>query len=154
MTIASFFAPDLARYDGVRPVNIWLLRLFYFLMAAFVATDAWRTLLTHRGPWEPMYGVAVCLWATYPTLALLGLIHPLRMLPIMLVTIGYKMLWLMFVAWPLWRTGTLAGSSSEELATVFVSTPILMAIVPWGYVYRTYVQWPRRTRSQVGQEAV
>ena len=151
MTIASFFVSDHERYEGVRPVNIWLLRLFYFLMAAFVATDAWRKMLTHTGAWEPMHGVVWSLWATYPTLAVLGLIHPLRMLPIMLVTIGYKTLWLLFVAWPLWRAGTLAGSPSEELASVFISTPILMAIVPWGYVYRTYVKWPTRTRGQVGQ---
>jgi len=153
MTIATFFAPDHERYEGVRPVQIWLLRLFYFLMAAFVATDAWHTLFTHTGAWDPMRGVAMCLWATYPTLAVLGLVHPLRMLPIMLVTIGYKMLWLIFVAWPLWQTGALAGSPSEELANIFLGTPVLMAVIPWGYVYRTFVKWPDRTAAPVVREA-
>jgi len=152
MTIASFFAPDHERYEGVRPVQIWLLRLFYLLMAAFVATDAWHSLLTHTGAWDPTEAVAMCVWATYPTLALLGIAHPLRMLPLMMFTIGYKTLWLIFVAWPLWRTGTLAGSPSEELANVFLGTPILVAIVPWGYVYRTYVKWPSRTPARIGRQ--
>jgi len=37
MSLASIFTPDHSRYDGVGPFNIWELRLFYFLMAAFVA---------------------------------------------------------------------------------------------------------------------
>jgi len=152
MSIAWFFTPDHERYEGVRPFHIWMLRVFYFLMAAFVATAAWRTILTHEGPWDPTEGVVWCLWATYPTLAVLGLLHPLRMLPIMFVTIGYKMLWLAVVAFPLWRTGALAGSSAEETAQVFMWTPVLIAAVPWGYAYRTYVKWGMNTSPRPANE--
>jgi hypothetical protein len=33
----------------VRPINVHLLRVIYFLMIAFVATEAWRTILTREG---------------------------------------------------------------------------------------------------------
>jgi len=145
MRLPRFLAPDHERYEGVRPIHIYLLRLFYFLMAAFVATDAWRVILTHQGPWDHVRAVAWCVWATYPTLALLGLLHPLRMIPLMLFTIGYKSLWLAAVAWPLWRSGTLAGNPAEEMTGVFLMTPLLIAAVPWGYVLRHYVL-PTRTR--------
>ena len=144
MSIKAILTPDHARYEGVRPINIWLLRLFYFLMAAFVATDAWKTLITHEGPWNHVRAVAFCVWATYPTLAVLGLIHPLRMLPIMLFTIGYKSLWLIFVAYPLWRANALGGSPAEAMTYVFLWTPLLIIAVPWTYVYQTYVKWPKR----------
>jgi hypothetical protein len=52
MSMNTMFAADFARYEGVRPINIYALRLFYFLMAVFVATDAWRTIITHEGPWD------------------------------------------------------------------------------------------------------
>lgn len=143
MPLPTLFRPDFVRYEGVRPIQIWGLRLFYFLMAAFVATNAWGVLLTHEGPWEPMRALAFCVWATYPTLAVLGLFHPLRMLPIMLFTIGYKSLWFVFVAYPLWAAGTLAGSSAEAITNSFLGLPILMLVVPWGYVWRTYVKLPR-----------
>ena len=47
--LARMFIRDHDRYDGVRPLNVLLLRLFYFLIAAFVATDAWRGILGHQG---------------------------------------------------------------------------------------------------------
>ncbi len=143
MQLRNLFLPDHTRYEGVRPINIWGLRLFYALMAAFVATDAWATLLQHEGPWAPMTAITYCVWATYPTLAVLGLIHPLRMLPIMLFTIGYKTLWFVFVAYPLWATGSLAGSSAEPITNAFLGLPILILVVPWGYVWRAYVKVPR-----------
>lgn len=139
MSVASFFTPDHVRHDGVRPFNIWGLRVFYFLMAAFVATDAWRGLLTHQGPWNMMHAIALCVWATYPTLAILGLARPLQMLPIIFFTIGYKTLFLAFVSFPLWRAGTLAGSPAAEMTAIFLWTPVLIAVVPWKYAFRTYV---------------
>jgi hypothetical protein len=144
MNLADAFKSDPLRHEGVRPFHIWGLRLFYFLMLVFVATDAWSALLAHDGPWDPIRAVAVCVWATYPALALFGLIHPLRWLPLMFFTIGYKALWLGFVAWPLWRAGMLSGSPAEEIAYAFIAVPVLAAVVPWGYAYRTYVRWPRK----------
>jgi hypothetical protein len=40
-------------------------------------------------------------WATYPSLALFGLFQPLRWLPLLFFTLGYKSIWLAFVAVPL-----------------------------------------------------
>ena len=153
MSVMSIFAPDHARYEGVRPVQIWGLRVFYFLMAAFVATDAWGALLRHEGPWDNMRAIALCVWATYPTLAILGLVNPLRMLPIMFFTIGYKSLFLIFVSYPLWATGTLAGSGAEQMTNIFLWMPALLVLIPWKYAYRTYVL-PARTSTQVDQRGV
>ena len=73
--IIRFLARD-PRLDGVRPVQMWGLRLFFLLMLVFVATHAWRVLLTHEGAWDPVRAVAFAVWATYPALALFGLLHP------------------------------------------------------------------------------
>lgn len=135
---------DDTRPLGVHAFHLWGLRLFYLLMLVFVAPVAWQALLTHQGPWDPLRAVTICVWATYPVLAVFGLVHPLRWLPLMLFTLGYKALWLGFVAFPLWQAGTLAGSPAAEIATSFLPVPLLAAVVPWGYVYTTYVRWPRR----------
>ena len=144
--MTALFTADHARYDGVRPINVYLLRLFYFLMAAFVATDAWGAILAHQGPWDHVRAVATCVWAAYPTMAVLGLIHPLRMLPIMVFMIFYKSIWLFAVAYPLWRAGTLDGSPAEEMARVFVWVIVPAAVVPWGYFVRHFVLWSRAPR--------
>jgi hypothetical protein len=150
--MTSLLTPDHARYDGVRPINVHLLRLFYFLMAAFVGTDAWGAILSHQGAWDHVRAVAVCVWAAYPTLAVLGLIHPLRMLPIMVFMIFYKAIWLAAVAYPLWRAGTLADSPAGEMAGVFVWVIVPAAVVPWGYFVRHYVL-PSRTRRAASSSA-
>lgn len=138
------FAPD-PRHEGVRPIQIWGLRLFFFLMLVFVTPTAWRALLMHEGPWDPLRAIAFAVWATYPALALFGLLRPLRWLPLMFFTIGYKTIWLAFVAYPLWRAGTLWGTPSGEVAASFLALPLLAAVVPWAYAWRTYFAWPRAT---------
>lgn len=146
MRIAGLFASDPQRHEGVCPINIWGLRLFYLLMLLFVAPNAWQVLLTHQGPWEPLRAMAFAVWATYPSLALFGLFRPLRWLPIMFFTIGYKAIWLWFVAYPMWAAGTLAGTPTGEIAQSFLALPLLVLVVPWGYAWRTYVAGTRTAK--------
>ena len=146
--LARIFAPD-PRHDGVRPIQRWGLRLFYLLMLVFVAPTAWGVLLRHEGPWDPLHALAWTVWATYPTLAVFGLVHPLRWLPLMFFTLGYKAIWMVLVAWPLYQAGTLWGTQTGEIAGSFLAVPLLAAVVPWGYAWRTYVAWPRRTPASV-----
>jgi hypothetical protein len=133
------FSPNHAKYEGVRPINIYLLRVLYLLMPLGVATEAWQTIIKHAGPWDPTKAVAWCVWAAYPTLSVFGLFKPLRWLPIVIFMIFYKTLWLFVVAYPLWRAGTLAGSPPEQMANVFIAAPFIALIVPWKYVWQNYV---------------
>jgi len=144
MKFASLFAPDPVRYDGVRPIQVHLLRAFYVLMMLFVGTAAWRSILTHQGPWDPVRAIAVCVWAAYPTLLILGILHPIRMLPLFLFMLAYKAIWLGAVAYPLWRAGTLWGTPTGDIARDFLPLPFAFLAVPWGHVFRTYVLPPKR----------
>ncbi|HEY1397112.1 hypothetical protein [Roseateles sp.] len=149
MTLKTFFTSDPARHDGVRPVQIACLRVIYLLMCSLMAFTAWSSILQHQGDWEPYRAMAVCVWAAYGTLSLLGLLHPLRMLPVVLFMIFYKTLWLAVVAYPLWQAGRLAGSSAEELTYIFLAAPAFALVVPWGYVLRRFVlvSWRRTAAS-------
>lgn len=139
MAILNIFKSDPLRYEGVRPFNIWGLRLFYLMMLVLVAPTAWRVLLSHEGPWQPLSAIAWAVWATYPALALFGLFQPLRWLPILFFTLGYKAIWLAFVAVPLWWSGTMEGASAQPIAESFLGLPLLALVIPWGYAWRTYV---------------
>ena len=37
----AILKPDYERYEGVRPINIYLLRLLFLLIVVFVAGDLW-----------------------------------------------------------------------------------------------------------------
>jgi hypothetical protein len=81
------------------------------------------------------------------------LIHPLKMLPIMIFVIGYKLLWLIVVAYPLWRANALAGSPADEMAHVFMGAPFVALIVPWKYVFETYIYKSKKSARVHAMEA-
>lgn len=139
MNIRNIFKPDYVHYEGVRLINIYLLRLLYFLMFVGVGLGAWKAVITYQGPWDHVRAVAWCVWVAYPTLSVFGLIKPLRWLPLVLFTMFYKMLWIIVAAYPLWRAGTLAGSPADEMAHIFIGTPIVALIVPWKYLFKNYI---------------
>ena len=133
-----------ARYDGVRPLNIYLLRLVYVLMFVVLGKDTWTQILTHKGGWQPEDAMAWCVWTAFATLAGLGILRPLKMLPILLLEVFYKVLWLLIVAYPLWTAGTLAGSAAEGMTAAFLWVILPIIAIPWGYAFVNYVYRPAR----------
>jgi hypothetical protein len=140
--IKSIFQPD-ERYEGVRRINIYLLRLLYVLMFFVLGREVWTHILTHQGPWDPFNAVAWCVWAAFATLAGIGIIRPVKMLPIVLLEIFYKVLWLILVAYPLWSKGTLEGSPAEGITSQFLWVILPIVAVPWGYAFSNYIYKPR-----------
>lgn len=128
-----------AKYESVRPIHIYLLRLLYVLMFFVLGRETWTEILTHKGPWEPFAAVAWCVWTAFATLALLGIFRPLKMLPIVLLEIFYKVLWLVIVAVPLWKHGALWDSPAGDTATKFLWVILPIVAVPWGYAFANYV---------------
>lgn len=134
----NLFRPS-EKYKGVWPIQLYVMKLFFTLMFLFVAKDAWTELITHDGAWDPEVAIAWCAIAAYTTLSGLGIIHTLKMMPIMIFMFLYKGLWLIFVAYPLWSTGQLAGSKAEGWAEIFIMILVPIVFTPWKYVFNTYV---------------
>jgi hypothetical protein len=139
------------KYDGVRPINIYLLRLLYLLMFFVLGQMTWSHIFTHRGPWDPTNAIAWCVWTAFATLAGLGILRPLKFLPIVLLEIFYKVLWLILVAYPLWSRGTLAASPAADITTQFLWVILPIVAMPWGYAFAQYVYTPRRTQRPQSQ---
>src|SRR5256714_12325007 len=121
--IKYIFTPNHQKYEGVRPINIYLLRVLYFLMFVGVGLQTWATIINHQGPWDHTRAVAYCVWAAYPTLSIFGLIRPLRWLPIVIFMIFYKSLWVIVVAYPLWRGGPAPGPPPRQRGPPFLLFP-------------------------------
>lgn len=139
--IGCVLRPRHARHGGVPRLNIYLLRLLFVLMALFLGKDAWTHILTHQGPWNPDEAVAWCVWAAFSVLAVLGIVRPVRMLPLVLLEIAYKVLWLIVVAYPLWSTDRLADSArAEHLTYVFLLVALPIGAMPWKYAFDHYIR--------------
>ena len=139
----NLFRADHARWDGVPPINIYLLRLMFFLMIVFLGKESWTYILTHNGPWDPAVAMNWCIWGAYSVLAILAFIHPVKMLPMVLLEIFYKVLWLILVAYPLWRSKQLVGSPAEGMTDAFLWVVLPIVATPWPYVFRKYLTLKR-----------
>ena len=138
--LSKLFRADPGSPGGVSRFRLHLLRLVFVGTFLFVGTNAWKAILTHTGPWDPLHGVAFSFWAAYSALMILGLRHPLKLVPLLLLQFFYKLVWLVAVAYPLWSSGRLRGSSAGGLATIFViAMAVDLAVIPWPYALRSYL---------------
>lgn len=143
MKLINFFKVD--QTIGLSKFRILLLRFYYVLMISVLGIKVWTEILTHTVLWEPMSAVAYSLWATFAVLSIIGLLHPVKMIPIILLNITYKIIWLAIVAYPLWSTNQLEGSNTEGLTrSNSIGFIIDIFVIPWIYVFKNYILISRK----------
>ncbi len=124
----------------IPPLPTWrlnLMRVGYLVMGGGLAITKWPELVSHD-PWELKQGVVVAVLVALSVLALLGLRYPERMLPILILEVGWKLLWLGTVALPLWLDGDLDGATRAE-AVKILWVVLIIAVLPWRHVVRQFV---------------
>jgi hypothetical protein len=122
--------------NEVSVLRLNLLRGCYLLLAAGTAA-AFMSQLPAAATLPLMDGAVYALLSALGLLSIIGLVTPLRMLPLLLFEIGWKLLWTGFVALPRWQTGMIDDDTVATLFAVIWVLPFLF-IVPWSYVFRTY----------------
>lgn len=138
MKLITFFKVDPT--IGLSKFRISLLRFYYALMIFVLGIDVWTEIITHEAVWEPNAAVAYSLWATFAVLSIIGLVHPVKMIPIILLNITYKIIWLTIVAYPLWSKNQLEDSVAEGLTrSNFIGFIIDIFAIPWIYVFKNYI---------------
>lgn len=118
--------------------RLHLMRGGYALMGFGLAVVKWPLLVTHPEPWPLFEGVVTSILIAMSLLALLGLRYPVRMLPVLLFESAWKVLWLSAVALPKLLAGTMDDATSEVMVNSLLVV-VVLAVVPWGYVWRQYV---------------
>jgi hypothetical protein len=125
---------------GVSKFRIYLLRFFYLLIVVFLGIETWSEILTHKELWQSLPGVAYSFWGAFTILAVLGLLRPLQMVPLLLIQFLYKLIWLIIVAYPLWTSNQLLGSSADGMTNLFIRSIVVdILVIPWPYVFRNYI---------------
>ena len=123
------------------PFRLNLLRTGYALLVVGLGTTIWPSILDPSRSWELMHGVVVCMLGAMSALAVLGLRYPLRMLPLLFFEMGWKAIWLIRVALPLWSGDRLDPATTQ---TLYECLPIILfpIIIPWSYVLENYAKKP------------
>ena len=123
---------------GLSVTRLNLMRGGYLLMAVGLALVKWP--LLHQAHTQPFYeGVTLCLLTAMSLLAFLGLRYPVKLLPVLLFESTWKILWLSLVALPKALDGSIDAATSENVVNCSLIV-LIIAVIPWGYVWRTYVR--------------
>lgn len=118
--------------------RLYLLRAGYLFLGAGLAAWKWPLFIHHGTPWTPMEGVVDCMLAGLSIVALLGLRYPLQMLPVLLFESAWKLIWLSYVALPLWSAHRM-DPATRQLAGECLLVVVILAVIPWRHVVRQYV---------------
>ncbi len=118
--------------------RLYLLRFGYLVVAVGLAVRKWPLIVNHDGPWPLFEGVETCMLVALSLLFFLGLRYPIKMLPILLFEIGWKLIWLIVIVVPLLT----AGSIDQATLSTFYDclwVVIVIAVIPWRYVVKQFV---------------
>jgi hypothetical protein len=124
---------------STRRVNV--MRIGFAFMGVGLAIVKWPVLAQGAQALPVMEGVVTCLLTAMGLLAFLGLRYPVRMLPILLFEVTWKIIWMAAVAVP----HLIAGDLDAEAGAVLFNCSfvvIIIAVVPWDHVWRRFVRTP------------
>ncbi len=126
------------RVPTLSTTRLNLMRVGYALMGVGLAIVKWP-LLPSAHELTLFESVTLCLLTAMSLLALLGLRHPARMLPLLVLESLWKVLWLGIVALPRAAAGTVDTATSEVIASCSLLV-VIVAVTPWRHVYRTFLR--------------
>lgn len=119
-------------------LRLTLLRAAYLLLVVGLSIKWGPVVFGDIATLPPMEGVVAALLGTVGLLSVAGLVSPVRMLPILVFEVAWKLVWLAAVALPRAIGGGLDGATVTTLWAFAWVLPIVF-VVPWGYVARTYL---------------
>ena len=125
----------------ISTLRLYLLRACYLLIAVGLAAMIWPGILSHGDDVPHMNTAVRSLLGAVSLLALIGILYPLKMLPILFFEIVWKVIWILSFGLPLWRKGMLTGDFAETMFNC-LTTVIIVPFIPWDYVYRNYIKAP------------
>ena len=66
-----------------------------------------------------------------------------------MLEIFYKALWLIIVAYPLWKSNKLIGSPAEGMTDAFLWVLLPILAMPWPYFYRNFILSRKRKNQAI-----
>lgn len=131
-----------ARAQEVSLFRLYALRALFLLIALGEGFQIWPAILHHSRPWDFWHGVGMSFLGALTALALLGVRYPVRMLPLMIFELAWKLLWMLAVWLPLWLAHRVDPDTADNLLPIAMGVILVPLVLPWGYVWRNYVTAP------------
>jgi hypothetical protein len=119
-------------------LRLYTLRACYLILGGGLAIYIWPNVIHHTPELAASRGIQISLFAGLGAIALLGLRYPVKMIPILLFELLWKVIYLTAFALPLWRAHQITPAVAADISSVLVVV-IFLPLIPWVYVWREYV---------------
>ena len=121
--------------------RLYTLRFAYLVLAAGLGTFIWPSVLHHSNEFAIRLGPQISLLAGIGATAVLGLRYPVKMLPLLLFEMIWKLIYLIGFALPLWLAHQVNASAAEDIRACLMVV-IFLPLIPWHYVFLHYIRMP------------
>jgi hypothetical protein len=140
--MASITFRSAANRNDVSTVRLYLMRALYLLNFALIGFSIWPQVINHSTSMPLMEGVALSFYAALSTLSALGLRYPVKMMPLLLLQLFYKSVWLLAFVVPLWSAGALTSDIAGAVQPMVLGVVLDVLVIPWPFVVANYVLAP------------
>ena len=125
--------------SDISTLRIYLLRAMYLLMAVGLAITIWPGILV-PGNVSHMGSVVRGMLGALALMSLWGLRYPIKMLPILLFELMWKVIWVVAFGLDPWLNGELDPARQETFYSCLMGVVLVPLAVPWSYVLRHYIR--------------
>jgi hypothetical protein len=122
--------------------RLYLLRAMYLLIGLAQGLQTWPAILHHITRWDLWHGVAMSFLGALTALCLLGVRYPVRMLPLLIFELAWKLLWVLAIWLPLWLSHRMDTDTADTAFSILLGIVLVPLVLPWGYVWEKYVTAP------------
>ena len=130
---------DVRRAADLPLYRLYLLRALYALIAFGQGLQTWPAILHRVRPWDFWHGVGMSFLGALTALCLLGIRYPVRMIPLLIFELAWKLLWVLAVWLPLWLGHRVDADTADSFFPIFLGVVLVPLVLPWGYIWANYV---------------
>jgi hypothetical protein len=128
--------------NDVSTFRLYLLRAMYLLIGVGLALTIWPHIVAPTSLVAGPNSVIRALLGALAAMCLLGLRYPLRMLPLLLFELLWKLIWVVASALAMWLGPGLDQYASDTLFATLMGVVLVPIVLPWGYVFEHYIKAP------------
>lgn len=138
---------------SLSPLRVTLLRACYAILVVGLSLRYGPVFAQGLHTLPRMDGVVVALLSAMGLLSVIGLFSPIRMLPLLVFEVAWKLIWASTVALPKWLDGSLDEGTLSTLFNCAVALPFVL-IVPWRRLAMTFLTSADPHWHSAGSEVV
>ena len=126
----------------VSTFRLYLLRAMYVFMFVGLAVFKLPGIVNPPENLSTTGSVVLSVLGAIALLAVLGIRYPVKMLPLLLFELLWKVIWVLAFGLPHWSAGQLAPDAQEVFINNLVGIVLVPLAVPWGYIFKQYFKAP------------